>query len=90
MYGRSNQLLALEDARHWCIEILTFMRANGSAASVIEMTEQTVNGMFGRGDLRGLQALAKELAEWGRSIPEPAQHRLDALLKSRFGFGLEG
>jgi len=78
----------IEFLGEWCALIVHFL-GTVAPSGVMRQLESAVVGARQRADAPGLAAIAEDLAAWVSALGATRQRELDALLRARFGRGLD-
>lgn len=75
----------LERSAEWCLAVVAFIRSKDGNDPLYDQLSGVIARLRGAGDRRGLIAVVRDLAEWGRQLSQPDQHELARLLAKDFG-----
>ncbi len=74
--------------RDWNLTVAKHVGGAGFPGA-LAMEERIINEAYDRADIRGLRIITKDKIEMTRLAPPEKRERLDKLLRSQFGAGLE-
>lgn len=86
-----DQLKELDQLKEWCSTVIKFILENGPAGNTMLMQyEAVINSSYQKKDIRGLRMVAKDTKEWAKGLIESDKNKLNEILESKFGSGLNG
>lgn len=88
--SKAEKMEAAKNLGDWCLTVVRFYKEDldRPIPGLSAMFEKVIETNVADGNLRGLEMLARDYAEMGRSGTAAQEARLDELLKKRYGRGL--
>ncbi|MFC2187425.1 hypothetical protein ACFCT7_08915 [Fulvivirgaceae bacterium LMO-SS25] len=88
---KEDQLNELYYLKEWCSSVVKFiLEQSPVGGDMLMQYDIVINSSYQKQDIRGLRMVAKDVMEWAKGLSESDKSKLDEVLESKFGSGLNG
>ncbi|MFZ6664176.1 hypothetical protein [Peijinzhouia sedimentorum] len=88
---KEDQLKELYYLKEWCSSVVKFiLEQSPVGGDMLMQYDIVINSSYQKQDIRGLRMVAKDVMEWAKGLSESDKSKLDEVLESKFGSGLNG